>query len=63
MKNDLLKDIMRFSMTKKKLSEKSIYLFKGFLFAPFFKKASRRSTGNEIISAKSLAGDDIYPLF
>ena len=63
MKNELLNDIIRFAMSRKSLSEKSIYLFKGLLFAPFLDKVSRRAGRDESVSATSQAGDDIYPLF
>lgn len=64
MKNELLNDIIRFAMSRKSLSEKSIYLFKGLLFAPFLMQMSRKAAaGDNTVSAASQAGDDIYPLF
>lgn len=63
MKNELLNDIIRFSMSRETLSDKSVYLLKGLLFASFLKTVSRRAGGDEAVSAASQAGDDIYPLF
>lgn len=64
MKNKLINEILRFALTRKKLSQKAAYLFKGLLFTPFLiKKGAKMTTRDETVSATSQAGDDIYPLF
>ena len=55
-------DIIRLAMTKKSFIERSIYFFKGLLFAPFLDEVIRGDS-DESVSGKSQAGDDIYPLF
>jgi len=64
MNDQLFRDIFQLIMSKKNLSQKLFYLFKGFMFYFFLlhisKKAERK--GNHA-SASSHAGDDIYPLF
>jgi len=62
MNSRILNDIIQFAMTKKSFTEKSIYFFKGLLFAPFLDEVTRRDV-DESVSATSQAGDDIYPLF
>lgn len=64
MKKELINKALLFALSRKTLSQKVIYLFKGFLFAPFLiKKSDMMATKEETVSATSQAGDDIYPLF
>jgi hypothetical protein len=62
-KSELLNEIIRFAMTRKGISEKSVYLIKGLLFAPFLDKLPRKAGGGDTATLTSEAGDDIYPLF
>ena len=60
---ELLKDILRFSGAQKTLRQRTVYLIKGLLFAPFLTRAVRNIAADDAVSGMSQAGDDIYPLF
>ena len=64
MNNQTLRDIFKLVKSKKNLSQKLHYLFKGLLFYSFLMCASKKTKGKgNSASVGSYAGDDIYPLF
>ena len=63
MKNNAVMEILRLAFSKKKFSEKIVYLLQGIVFAiVLLFKNEKRKKDNRHADANP-AGDDIYPLF
>lgn len=65
MKTNLINDILNLALTRKKVSDKFIYLFKGVVFILFLineERGKKERTRNGS-SDTGVAGDDVYPLF
>lgn len=64
MKFNLMIDMLRLAISKKRFSQKVFYVLQGIIFAPFiiYKNKKQMNEGRNVSDA-SLAGDDVYPLF
>lgn len=64
MKNNLMTDMLRLALSKKKFSQRFFYLLKGIIFTPAIIIENKKRINNEKNrSDASLACDDVYPLF
>lgn len=63
MKN-LMIDALRLAFSKKKFSQKIIYIFEGIIFTPFlvYEGRKQRKEGRALADGNQ-TGDDVYPLF
>lgn len=64
-KNWIFHEVIAFALSKKCLYEKTSYIIKGFVFAPFLMKKTAKSSAEHAQSAITISqgGGDIYPLF
>ena len=65
MKKNLISDILSLAFTRKKISDKLFYLFKGVAFIPFLfnEKRGKKERTRNVSSEAGVTGDDVYPLF
>ena len=59
----LAQEILQLALAKKRFSNKCNYIIKGIFFLPFLIVEKKQLREKNQGASKSLAGDDIYPLF
>ena len=62
MKTKLFYELMQFTFSKKKVSEKLKYMWLGIIYFAVLSKNNSKGKSNSSAS-ESASGDDIYPLF